>query len=156
MEHHTLAWGRPDPGNPPFRYRVRTRVEITDTDLGAVVYYARYPHFIDRAVVAYRRHLGIPPLGPEGHLFVVRRLTMDYLTSARFDEPLDVWVRTSALGRTSHTMQVRVANADDQMVRVDAELLLVGLTGYEDGRPSRMPDPMVRAIREFEGEALPG
>jgi len=64
--------GAPDATRPPFSSRLRTRVEISDTDQGAVVHHARYPHHLDRGVVAYRRHLGIPPLGPEGHLFVAR------------------------------------------------------------------------------------
>ena len=59
---------------PPFRFSAVSRVDVAETDLGAVVYYGRYVHHVDRAVIAYRRHVGIPPLGPDGHLFVVRRL----------------------------------------------------------------------------------
>lgn len=137
---------------PPFRFSARTRVEITDTDLGAVVYYGRYPHHIDRGVLAYRRHVGIPPLGPEGHLFVVRSLQVDYRSSARFDEELEVFVRTAELGRSSHTVEVRIERAgDDGPAHVaDARLVIVGLAEY-GGRPSRVPDPMRRAISGFEG-----
>ena len=52
-----MTAGAPDATRPPFSYRLRTRVEISDTDLGAVVYYARYPHYLDQGVVAYRRQL---------------------------------------------------------------------------------------------------
>jgi acyl-CoA thioester hydrolase len=137
---------------PPFRFSERTRVEITDTDLGAVVYYGRYPHHIDRGVLAYRRHLGIPPLGPEGHLFVVRSLRIDYRSSARFDEELEVFVRTTEVGRTSHTVAVRIERLGDEGPAhvADAELVIVGLSGY-GGRPSRVPGPMREAIERFEG-----
>jgi acyl-CoA thioester hydrolase len=133
-------------------------VEIADTDLGAVVYYGRYAHLIDRAVMAYRRHLGIPPLGPEGHLFVVRSLAVDYLAGVRFGDVLDVGVRTAAIGRTSHTVEVtldRVAGDDDE-VRVTAAratLAVVGVSGYTAPRPTRVPEALAAAIRAFEGDA---
>jgi acyl-CoA thioester hydrolase len=139
--------------SPAFRFAVRSRVEIADTDLGAVVYYGRYPHHVDRGVVAYRRALGIPPLGPDGHLFVVRSMHIDYRSSARFDDELDVSVRTAEIGRTSHTTEVRIerigAGGGREHV-VDARLVVVGLSEY-GGRPSRMPDDMRRALEEFEG-----
>lgn len=137
-----------------YRFSVRSRVEIADTDLGAVVYYGRYPHHVDRGVLAYRRHLGIPPLGPPGHLFVVRRLELDYHSSARFDEELEVFVRTERLGRTSHAARVLIARAGDGAPEPVAEAVLsiVGLAEY-GGRPSRMPATMREAIAAFEGPA---
>jgi acyl-CoA thioester hydrolase len=145
--------GVTDDALPPFRFRLRTRVEIADTDLGAVVYYARYPHYLDRGVVAYRRHLGIPPLGPDGHLFVVRRLEVEYLHSARFDDELDVRVRTAEMGRSSHVMECRIERAADGRPLATARQVVVGVSGYEDGRPSRAPAGMVAAIRAHEGMA---
>lgn len=135
-----------------YRFSAPSRVEIADTDLGAVVYYGRYPLHIDRGVLAYRRHLGVPVLGPEGHLFVVRRLEVEYRSSARFDEELEVFVRTAELGRTSHSAQVVIARpGEDGPVPVaEARLVIVGLAEY-GGRPSRMPDAMRQAIAAFEG-----
>lgn len=144
----------------PFRLAVRTRVDVSDTDLGGVVYYARYPHFIDRAAMAYRRHLGIPLLGPPGHLFVVRSLDVDYRSSARFDDPLAVLVRTARLGRTSHTMEVAVTRADEEgrpgRLLVGARLVIVGVSDYDAPRPTRMPGEVGERIRAFEGDGLEG
>ena len=137
---------------PPFRFSARARVDVAETDLGAVVYYARYPHHLDRAVLAYRRHMGIPLLGPEGHLFVVRSLQIDYRASARFDDLLETFVRVSALGRTSHTISARMERVGDgePLHVADATLVIVGLGAY-GGRPSRVPDEMREAITAFEG-----
>ena len=143
---------------PPFRFSARSRVDVAETDLGAVVYYARYPHHIDRAVLAYRRHLEIPGLGPEGHSFVVRSLNVDYRASARFDDELEVFVRVRELGRSSHTMQARLERigGGEPTHLADATLVLVGLAGY-GGRPSRIPEAMRRAIARFERlDAVPG
>lgn len=138
---------------PGYRFAVRSRVDIADTDLGAVVYYGRYPHHVDRGVLAYRRHLGIPLLGPPGHLFVVRSLAIDYRASARFDDELEVLVRAADIGRSSHTMEVRIdrLGADGAAQPVaEARLVVVGLAGY-GGRPSRMPAELRAALEAFEG-----
>lgn len=120
-----------------------------------MVYYGRYPHHIDRAAVAYRRSLGIDPLGPAGHLFVVRSLHLDYHSSARFDDELRVWVRTAEVGRTSHVLEARIdrlVESSHQQRVAEARLVIVGLERY-GGRPSRVPPEMRRAIEEFEGGA---
>ncbi|MCB0882303.1 MAG: acyl-CoA thioesterase [Thermoleophilia bacterium] len=141
------AWG-------PFRFAMDTRVDVADTDLGAIVYYGRYAHFVDRAIIAYRRFLGIPPLGPDGHLFVVRALSLQYHGSARFDDVLTVRVRTTNVGRTSHAMDVAVTRVEpggDVTTLVDGGITQVGVGGYPPSRPSRMPDDVAVRLRGFEG-----
>lgn len=151
MTRIPLADAGPTDRVPPYRFSARSVVDVADTDLGAVVYYGRYPVHIDRAVLAYRAHLGIPPLGPPGHLFVVRSLTVDYLASARFGDLVEAFVRTTELGRSSHTMELRLERAGPEPAHVgDARLTLVGLGSY-GGRPSRMPEVMRDAIAAFDG-----
>jgi acyl-CoA thioester hydrolase len=149
-----LADAGPTDRVPPFRFSARSRVDVADTDLGEVVYYGRYPVHIDRAVLAYRRHLGIPGLGPEGHLFVVRSLGVDYLASPRFDDEIEVLVRVAGLGRSSHALELRMERPGEHPAHVaDARMTIVGLSGY-GGRPSRMPDAMRDAILAFEEPGL--
>ncbi len=151
MARVALADAGPADRVPPYRFSARSVVDVSDTDLGAVVYYGRYPVHIDRAVLAYRAHLGIPALGPEGHLFVVRSLAIDYLTSARFGDEVEVFVRTAALGRSSHSMELRMERTGREPAHIgDARLVIVGLGAY-GGRPSRMPAGMRDAIAAFEG-----
>lgn len=137
-----------------FRFASDTRVDVCDTDLGGIVYYGRYAHFIDRGVIEYRRFLGIPPLGPDGHLFVVRALAVEYRASARFDDLVTIRVRTSDVGRSSHTMVVAVTRTEpggDVTVLADATVTLVGVGGYDTPRPTRVPDDVAQRLRAFEG-----
>ena len=139
---------------PPFRFSARFRVDLADTDLGAVVYWGRYPQFLDRAAIAYRRHIGVEPLGPPGHLFVMRAITLEYSSSARFDDELEVFVRTARLGATSHTIDVRIERlGDDGGLVAGGRFTVVGLESY-GGRPSPMPAGMRDAIIRFEGGAI--
>lgn len=146
-----LADAGPTDRVPPFRFSARARVEIHETDLGAVMYYARYPLHIDRAAIAYREHLGVPALGPEGHLFVVRSLGLDYRASARFGDEVETFVRVARLGRSSHEIEVRLERLGDAPgLLAEGRLTVVGVAGY-GGRPSPVPDGMRAAIGGFEG-----
>lgn len=135
-------------GIEDFRFWHEITVEIGDTDLGGVVYYGRYARFVDAAAVAYRTMLGIPPLGPDEHLFVVRRLEVDYLSSARFGDTIEVGLRAEAVGRTSHELNA-VLMREGQRVAA-ARAVIVGVNGY-GGRPTRVPSEIADAIRTFEG-----
>lgn len=139
-------------GADDFRFSVEVEVELADTDLGAVVYYGRYSRFVDVAAIAYRRQLGIPPLGPDGHLFVVRRYEMEYISSARFGDVVTVRLRTARLGRTSHELEAElsVGEGDDEQRMAAGRAVIVGVNGY-GGRPSRVPDEVADPIRRFEG-----
>jgi len=141
-------------GGGAFRFALETSVEIADTDLGGVVYFGSYPRLLDRGLLAYRRHLDIPLLGPAGHLFVVRRMTIEYLRSARFGDALTVRVRTARLGRSSHTMAYAIENAATGVMLATAEQIIVGVSGYDDGRPTRVPDELVARVAGFEGPGL--
>ena len=140
---------------PPFRFSAVSRVDVAETDLGAVVYYGRYVHHVDRAVLAYRRHVGIPPLGPDGHLFVVRRLEVDYRAPARFGDEVEAFVRVTRLGGSSHAYEVRLERISGGPPGhlADAVLTIVGVGGYEAPRPTRMPAGMRDAIAAFESLA---
>lgn len=151
-----LADAGPAERLPGFRFGVRFRVEVADTDLGGHVYYGHYPVYVDRAVIAYRRHLGVAPLGPPGHLFVVRALELEYTASARFDEEIEAFVRAVRLGGSSHTLEVRFERLDGDgrgEPAAAARVTVVGLEAY-GGRPSRMPESMREAMTAFEGAAL--
>jgi acyl-CoA thioester hydrolase len=137
-----------------FRFALETSVEIADTDLGGVVYFGSYPRLFDRGLLAYRRKLEIPPLGPAGHLFVVRQLTVEYLRAARFGDTLTIRVRTARLGRSSHLMAFRLDDAATGAVLASAEQTIVGVAGYDGGRPTRLPDELVARIAGFEGPEL--
>lgn len=152
-----LADAGPTDRVPPYRFSARSRVELRDTDLGAVVYYARYPAFIDRAAIAYREHIGVPALGPPGHLLVVRSLELDYRASARFGDEVETFVRVERLGRSSHTLQARMERIDDggATLLAEARLTVVGVGEY-GGRPTAVPEAMRQGILALEGTAPGG
>lgn len=141
----------PTDARPPFRFSLRMRTDFADTDLAGHLYYGRYSQLCDRAVVAYRRQLGLAPLGPAGHLLVVKAFECDFRASLQFDEATEIFVRTSRLGRTSHTVRYRVEGNGGRHA-ADMTQTFVGLEGY-GGRPSPIPPDVRTALSEFEGLA---
>ncbi|PIE00574.1 MAG: tol-pal system-associated acyl-CoA thioesterase [Thiothrix nivea] len=80
------------------------RVYYEDTDAGGVVYHSQYLNFMERARTEYLRDLGYDQdvlTGELNVLFVVRRVQIDYLRPARFNDQLEVCTAVEKLARVS-------------------------------------------------------
>jgi acyl-CoA thioester hydrolase len=146
-----LELGRPTDRKPPFKYSALTRVGFSDTDAQGIVYYGRYLPYFDLARVEYARHLNMLPTGPEEHEFVMRANTIEYHAPARFDDLLEVFIRTARIGRTSATYECAAYRVDDDVLMVTATQTLV-LVDLEERKPWPVPDWFRQKVREFEGD----
>ena len=110
-----------------------------------VVFNAHYLTYIDAAIAEYWREIGLPY--PDGYVdrygtdLFLRKATVDYLGSARYDDRLTVLCRVASLGRTSLTMRFEIWRADDAGATaplVTAELVYVNVgVALEAGSASR-------------------
>jgi acyl-CoA thioester hydrolase len=144
----TLELGRVTDRKPPFRYSALTRVWFSDTDAQGVVYYGRYMPYFDHARIEYHRHLGHLALGPNE--FAMRASAIEYLAPARFDDLLEVFVRTERVGRTSVTFDHAAYRLEDDRLMVTAKQTLV-LIDLERRRPVEIPRAYRDSIAAFEG-----
>ena len=138
---------------PPFKYSARARVGFSDTDAQGVVYYGRYMPYFDLARVEYLRHLGLLGANVGEQQFVMRAASVEYHAPARFDDLLEVFVRTRRIGRTSVTSAFSAYRTDDDLLMCAAEQTLV-LVDVEARRPVSVLESFRRPIREFEGADL--
>ncbi|MBM3634588.1 MAG: acyl-CoA thioesterase [Actinobacteria bacterium] len=141
-----------DHDHPPFAFSTRFRVDLADTDAGGVVYFGRYGRYLERAVFEYRRAAGVPVLGEPGHQFMVRSMTVEYHAPLRFEDEIEAFVRVSAVGTTSHAMDVRFERIDAHgAVHVaDARAVVVGVESWDGGGATPMPAAWREAIEAFE------
>jgi acyl-CoA thioester hydrolase len=139
----------PTDARPPFRFSAFLRVGFDETDAQAVVYYGRYFPYFDRARVEYMRHLGLLGRDLGGREFVMRRATCEYEAPARFDDPLEVFTRTAAIGRTSVRFEHEVHNAEAGELLARAEQTVV-LIDRATRRPSPVPDEYRAVVEAFE------
>ena len=142
----------PTDRRPPFKFSATTRVWFSDTDAQGIVYYGRYMPYFDHARTEYHRHLGrVDAL--EGRYFVMRALNTEYHAPARFDDPIETFVRVARIGRTSTTYECAAYRVDDDTLMVTALQTLV-LVDLEERRACAIPDAYRDAIRAFEGDDL--
>ena len=84
------------------------RVYHEDTDGGGIVYYANYLKFMERARTEQLRHLGFEQDElKESHqsLFVVKRVEIDYVKPAIFNDQLEVTCRVQSTRRASFQVE---------------------------------------------------
>lgn len=124
------------------------RVYYEDTDAGGVVYYANYLKFCERARTEWLRHLGFGQQAlaeQSGIFFVVRKVEMDYLQSARLDDELSVSVQVEKLGRVSIEFFQQIHRNGVLLAQCRTK---VGCVSGEIFKPCALPDPIARAASE--------
>lgn len=87
-----------------FSFSHRLRVRWAEVDMQSIVFNANYMLYFDVAITEYWRDLGktLPNLQDLFliHTYVVKS-TLDFHGSARFDDEIDICVRTTRLGSSS-------------------------------------------------------
>jgi acyl-CoA thioester hydrolase len=142
----------PPTARPPYRFSTRLRVGFDETDAQAVVYYGRYFPYCDRARVEYQRHLHLLHSLPPGMEFVMRRTQCEYEAPARFDDELEVFIRTAAIGRSSWRQEFAVHHCESGALLARAEQVMV-LIDRAARQPTPVPDGWRAAVESFEGSA---
>ena len=105
------------------------RVRWAEVDMQKIVFNGHYFTYIDTAIAEYWREIGLPY--PEGYVeryandVYLRKATLEYLGSARYDDMLAVCCRVAKLGRTSMTFHFEIYREGDDAPLVTAELVYV-------------------------------
>jgi acyl-CoA thioester hydrolase len=130
--------------NPAFNWPVRVYWE--DTDAGGVVYYANYLKFMERARSEWLRSFGFEQdalRDESGVVFVVRRVVIDYLAPARFNDQLDVSVGLHEMGRASLSVRQELMRGSDCLAKAEVTLACVDAPGF---KPVKIPAPILQAL----------
>jgi acyl-CoA thioester hydrolase len=139
---------------PPYRYAAYQRVGFSETDAQGVVYYGRYMPYFDVARTEYHRHLGRVHLGNVD--FAMRAVTVEYHAGARFDDPLEVFVRVERVGTTSITYDHAAYCIDDDggdrlMATAKATLVCIAL---DERKAVPVPDAFRAQVAAFEHPSI--
>jgi len=106
----------------------RLRVRWAEVDMQKIVFNGHYLTYIDTAIADYWRAIGLPY--PEGYVeryasdVFLRKATVEYLDSARYDDALKVLCRASRLGHNSMTFMFKIWRDPDDLLG-NAELVYV-------------------------------
>tara|TARA_R110001583_G_scaffold42804_3_gene136017 strand:+ start:6570 stop:7019 length:450 start_codon:yes stop_codon:yes gene_type:complete len=94
------------------------RVYYEDTDAGGIVYYANYLKFFERARTEWLRELGINQANflEQNVGFVVRKVEMDNIASAKLDDLLNINSTITTLKRASLVFHQQITNQAQQLL----------------------------------------
>jgi acyl-CoA thioester hydrolase len=128
------------------------RVYWEDTDGGAVVYYANYLRYLERARTEWLRahgHSQRELADGADLLFVVVSLQVDYRAPARLDDELDItcepWPEGAASLRFAQRIYRRARGADEASLLVEANVR-VACVEARSLRPRRLPQFLLEAV----------
>ena len=105
-----------------FRFAERLRVRWAEIDAQQIVFNGHYLAYVDTAVGGYWRALALPYADTmkslDGDLFV-RKATLEYLASARYDDSLEIGVRCQRIGSSSMAFVCAVFRGEELLVHVE-------------------------------------
>jgi len=128
-------------------HNYQLRVYYEDTDAGGIVYYANYLKFFERARTEWLREIGVnQSIYLEQNLgFVVTRLEMDNIASAKLDDLLKVSTTISELKRASLVFNQKISNQKQELLcTVKVKVAHVKL---EHAKPYAIPKVILGALK---------
>ena len=124
----------------------KTKVYYEDTDAGAIVYYAKYLHFIERArteMIYDHLKLNHKRLKDDFNvIFVVRECNIKYHKSANFEDHLEVCTYVSKKSPVRLNLIQEVKRKEDILVTAEVELAVID----RNGSISKLPKNLLEKI----------
>ena len=138
-----------------FRFLDRLRVRWAEIDAQKIVFNGHYLMYFDTALAGYWRALAMPysqTLDALGGDLFVRKATLEYEGSARYDDMLEIGVRCARIGGSSIAFNGAVFRQEQRLVT--CELVYVFADPHsQTSKP--VPEPLRAVLQGFEaGEAM--
>jgi acyl-CoA thioester hydrolase len=143
------------PERPDFWYFYPLRVRYSEVDQQGIVYNAHYLTYFDTALTEYMRALDynyrdqLPQTGSDFH---VVRAVVEYKAPARFDDIIEIAVRTARIGRSSITFELAVFPDGGDKMLASGEIVWVNAI-QADHSPCPVPPALRELIEAREGSA---
>ncbi len=128
-----------------FRFLHRLRVRWCEVDMQRIVFNSHYLMYFDTAMADYWRALALvyePTMEQFGGDLYVKKSTLEYHASARYDDSLEIGLKCSRLGNSSMQFMAGIFRGND--VLVTGELLYV----FADPT-AQSSKPIPPALREW-------
>lgn len=136
-----------------FRMLQRMRVRWAEVDMQKIVFNAHYLMYFDTAMSDYWRALGLPYSTTlealQGDLYV-KKASVEYFGSARYDDVLDVGLRLARIGNTSLTFHGAIFCGDTLLVTSELVYVFADPTS-QTSKP--VPTTLREAFERFEAGA---
>lgn len=139
-----------------FNFSTEVRVRLPETDAMGIVFHGYFFTYLEVGRMDYLRNLGLAEssLRPiRGFSNLVRRVSCDFVSPARFDDLLVVQVRLAEIGRTSFRFEFLIRHKRDNRPVAHGQSLHVAVDDAAY-RPIPVPEEFRAVVRKFEKKAL--
>ena len=126
-----------------------TRVYYEDTDLAGIVYHANYLKFIERARSELVREAGVSQSdlkSDHGIVFAVRRMAVEFLAPAKFEDMLEVRTGFVSLTGARFTLDQSVWRDGTHLFQADVQVVCLDAAG----RAARIPADIRQKLTRFQ------
>ena len=142
-----------------FRFRCSIRVRWAECDAQGIVFNGAYFSYLEVAMAAYYRNLGIALYDLEGRRHfdtATVKATLEYISPARVDDVIDLYWRVERIGNSSITTRAEVRDSRTSELVLRAEVIHVNYDS-DAGTSRPVPEDMRCLIETFEstGEVIP-
>ena len=122
------------------------RIYYEDTDAGGVVYYANYLKFFERGRTEFLRNVNIQQdsLLVEGIAFMVKKVDMDCIKSARFNQLLTVCSEVISHRKASLMFRQKIFNENEELLcQADT---LIACVNLKKMKPTAIPTNIIEVL----------
>ncbi|MBI3154919.1 MAG: YbgC/FadM family acyl-CoA thioesterase [Burkholderiales bacterium] len=133
-----------------FRFAEHLRVRWAEVDMQRIVFNGHYLMYFDTAVAGWWRAMALPyeqTMHDLGGDFFVRKATVEYEGSARYDDQLEVGIRCERIGSSSMRLQAAAFRGSERLVT--GELVYVWADPATQ-RAQPVPQPLRDLFLGFE------
>ena len=136
-----------------YRFIHRLRVRWAEVDMQKIVFNAHYLMYFDTAVADYWRALGLPyeeAMHQLGGDLYVKKASLEYHGSARYDDVLEVGLRCAKIGNSSMVFEGGIFH--EHRLLISCELIYVFADpATQTSKP--VPPTLRGALEDFEARA---
>lgn len=122
---------------------MKVRIYYKDTDVGGIVYHARYLDFCEMARSELFFAAGKSPVINECH-FAIKKISADYIKPAFLGEMLDVHTTLLEIKHTSLSILHTIMRNEEKVFEMEVVLVFL----CKDGRPHRIDEETKAFFRQ--------
>jgi acyl-CoA thioester hydrolase len=139
-----------------FRFSTQVRVRHFEIDWQGIVHNSVYVLYFEAARIEYLKNLGVKidirTINEESKMVIVRN-EMDYMSPAKLDNLLKIFIRISNIGNSSFTFEGIMENAETGQLIAENRAIHVWLDPTTD-EPKRVDEDFRLLVQKYEGENL--
>ncbi len=134
--------------SPTFRFRHPVTVRYRDIDVGGHAHHSEALMYFEEARAAYWREV-VGRGGVQDIDYILAEAEVRWHGRVFWPQTLSVGVRVSRLGKKHFEMEYEVRGDEDEVLQTGRTVQV--MYDYENGRATRIPDPVRAAVDAWDG-----